>query len=157
MFRASPSAVNRPDQEPPPSLLMGLICSAFLLTCFTLLPILVLTATHWLVFFFARSTLYQENWMNPALAIISCVIAGAFIRQHSEDERGGLGIFTLGILALILFAWLTHQDIHAVGGLYSRFLPRFLPVELDTYTFAFPAFGLIGMLFFKYLSLKHYS
>lgn len=157
MFRPSYSAVNRHDQEPPKGFWANFARTAFLLFYFTVLPILVLTVVNWLVFFFTQNNFYQESWMSPVLAILSCIISGALIRQHSEDEMGGMGIFTLAIIALILFSWLTYQDIHTIGGLYSRFMPKFLPITLNDYVFAFPAIGVVGMLVYKYLTVKHYS
>lgn len=157
MFRPSYSAVNRHDQEPPKGFWANLARGAFLLFYFTLVPILTLIVVNWLVFFFTQNNFYQESWMSPALAILSCIIAGSLIRQRIEDELGGMGLFTLGIIGLILFGWITYQDVHTMGGLYSRFMPRFLSIELTDYIFAFPAIGVMGMLAYKYFTVKHYS
>lgn len=157
MFRPSYSAVNRHDQEPPKGFWVNLIRGGFLLFYFSLVPILSIIIVNWLVFFFTQNNFYMEPWMSPGLAILSTLVAGALIRQRMEDELGGLGLFTLAIIALMLFSWLTWQDINTIGGVYSRFMPKFLPFELLDYIMALPAVGIVGMLAYKYLTLKHYS
>lgn len=93
----------------------------------------------------------------PFLIILSTFLAGAFMRQKMEDETGGLGVFVLGILALLVFAFLTFQDIKTTGGVYSRFMPKLLRYSLLDYIYLLPAVGVLGMLFYKYFTLKHYS
>lgn len=79
------------------------------------------------------------------------------MRQKIEDETGGMRLFVVGIIALILFALLTYQDIHAIGGVYSRFMPKFLSVTIGPYIYMLPAVGILGMLAYKHFTLKHYS
>jgi hypothetical protein len=124
---------------------------------FTLLPILTTVLLNWAVYFFTQDNLFQEAWMSPTLMGISVFMAGALIRQKMEDDMGGMGAFTLAILALILFASLTYQDIQTIGDIYSRFMPQFLNENLIDFIYALPAIGIMGMLAYKYFTIKHYS
>lgn len=157
MFRSSYSAVNRPEQEPSKGFWANIARSGFLLFYFTLLPILATVIVNWAVYFFTQNNFFPEAWMAPTLIIISTFLAGALIRQKMEDEMGGMGLFTLAILSLILFAWLTYQDVHTIGGIYSRFMPRFLTEDLSDFIYALPAVGILGMLVYKHFTIKHYS
>jgi hypothetical protein len=70
---------------------------------------------------------------------------------------GGMGLFFLGILALILFSFLTHMDIERVGGIYSQFMPKLLRPSMADYLYMLPGIGIAGMMFYKFFTLKHYS
>lgn len=93
----------------------------------------------------------------PSLLILSTFLSGALIRQKMEDETGGMALFIIAIFALIIFSVLTFEDIHKLGGLYSQFMPKYLPQTLDAYVFMLPGVGIAGMLFYKYFTIKHYS
>lgn len=157
MFRPSSSAVNRQDPEPPKGFFTNLLRCAFLFFYFTLLPILVTVIINWVVFFLTRTTFYYEAWMMPALLLVGTAAGGVLIRQKMEDEMAGMGIFTLAILSLMLFGWLTYQDIDLVGGVYSRFMPKVLSEALLGYAYTLPAVGIAGMLLYKHFTVKHYD
>ena len=93
----------------------------------------------------------------PVLILLSTFLAGAFMRQKMEDESGGMGLFLLGMLSLVAFAFLTQYDITTHGQVYSRFMPRILRTSTLDYLYFLPGVGLLGMLFYKYFTLKHYS
>jgi hypothetical protein len=157
LFRPSSSAVNRQDPEPPKGVFPNLLRCGFLFFYFTLLPILATVVLNWIVFFLTRTTFYSEPWMMPALLLASTGAGGVLIRQKMEDEMAGMGIFTLAILALMLFGWLTYQDIETVGGIYSRFMPKVLSDALQGYAYTLPAVGIAGMLLYKHFTVKHYD
>ncbi|MCE3235766.1 MAG: hypothetical protein K0Q50_1946 [Vampirovibrio sp.] len=156
MYRESPTAVSR-NKESTPSVLDRLACWVFLLAYFTFLPILITILLNWAVYSFAVNNLYQESWMMPSLLLFSTFLAGALMRQKMEDETGGLSLFVIGILALMVFSVLTYEDIHRLGGIYSQFMPRFLVPTMEDYVYMLPGVGIAGMLFYKYFTLKHYS
>jgi len=157
LFRPSSSAVNRNHEKSPKAVWVTLVHGVFLLFYFTLLPILATVLLNWAVYFFTQNNLFNEAWMSPSLMGISIFMAGALIRQKMEDDLGGMGAFILAILALILFSALTYYDILTIGGVYSRFMPRFLNEELTDFIYALPAVGIMGMLAYKQFTLKHYS
>ncbi|WP_373533148.1 hypothetical protein [Vampirovibrio sp.] len=157
MFRPSYSAVNRQNHKSSDGFWVSLSRHAFLLFYFTLLPVLTSVLLSWAVYLFTRNSLFHEVWMAPALMGLSVFVAGVLIRQKMEDDLAGMGAFIVAILALILFAALTYQDIQAIGGVYSRFMPRYLNEDLASYIYALPAVGIVGMLAYKQFTLKHYS
>jgi hypothetical protein len=70
---------------------------------------------------------------------------------------GGLGLFVLGLVGLMLFAYVTNMDIHQLGGIYSQYMPKYLKPTMVEYVYLLPGVGLMGMLFYKYFSLKNYG
>lgn len=134
-----------------------LVTGVFLAGYFTFLPIILTVIINWAVASFTMNNFYQEHWMMPALIVLSTFLAGAFMRQKMEDEAGGMGLFLLGMLALIAFTFLTHYDITSHGQVYSRFMPKILRTSTLDYLYFLPGVGLLGMLFYKYFTLKHYS
>jgi hypothetical protein len=122
---------------------------------FSLLPALITIVLNWVVYYFAESTIYHEFWMMPLLLTLGTFIGGVFIRQQIESGSGGLTGFSLGILGLLIFAGLTYGDMHQPGGLYSRYMPQFLRPGLVVWVFALPGVGFLGMLFYKFFSLKN--
>jgi hypothetical protein len=157
LFRPSSSTVNRHNEKSPKGFGGTLVHSGFLMFYFTLLPILTTVLLNWAVYFFTPNHLFQEAWMAPTLMGISIFMAGAFIRQKMEDDFEGMGAFILAILALIVFSALTYYDIQTIGGVYSRFMPRFLNENLIDFIYALPAVGIMGMLAYKQFTFKHYS
>ncbi len=157
MLRTPHSASNRTEKDSAQGFLTSFLRSVFLLFYFFLLPVLTVIIVNWAVYFFTQNTFYTESWMPPTLLLFSTFISGVLIRQKMEDESGGLGLFILALLALLLFGWLSYQDIHTIGGLYSRFMPRFLTTDVDSYIFALPAVGIFGMIAYKQFTLKYYS
>jgi hypothetical protein len=156
-LRTSQSAINPTEKDPAKGFWASFVKGAFLLIYFFLLPVLTVIMVNWAVFFFTQSTFYTENWMAPTLLLFSTFLSGVLIRQKMEDENGGLGLFALGLLALLLFGWLSYQDIHTIGGLYSRFMPRFMTTEVDSFIYALPAVGIFGMIAYKQFTLKYYG
>jgi uncharacterized membrane protein (DUF485 family) len=157
VYRESPAAVHNRDLDERRNLFAVLCGSCFLLLYFTLLPVLLHWGINWLVYFLTVNNFYQEPWMMPTLMLLSTFLAGALMRQKMEDESGGMGLFFLGVLALAIFAWMTHQDIATTGGVYSRLLPKLLRASIDDYVYMLPAVGMIGMLCYKQFTLKHYN
>ncbi len=157
MFRTSQSAVNQTDRDTSKGFLASFFQGLFLLIYFSILPMLTLIVVNWAVYFFTQNNLYTDSWMAPTLLLLSTFISGVLIRQKMEDESGGLGLFTLGLISLLLFGWLSYQDIHTIGGLYSRFMPRFLTTDVDSYIYALPAVGIFGMIAYKQFTLKYYG
>lgn len=157
MHRESRTAPHKqlPDEKQP--VLAILLNGVFLAGYFTFLPLMLLCLLHWAVYSFAMNNLYQESWTMPALLLLATFLAGAFMRQKMEDENGGMGLFVIGILALIVFSLITYQDIATTGGIYSRFLPKILRRSLLDYLYFLPGVGMLGMLFYKYFTLKHYD
>lgn len=156
MYRESPTAIRR-KKEPGESFLDKLAAGIFHLAYFTLLPIILTVAINWMAYSFTAHNFYRALWMSPALLILSTFLAGALIRQRIEDAMGGMGLFVLGILALCLFAGLTFHDIQKVGGVYSQLMPSFLLPSVESYVYMLPGVGVMGMLFYKYFTLKHYN
>lgn len=156
MYRESPTAVNQ-RQEAGPTVAHRLANWVFLLVYFTFLPIITTVMVNWAVYAFTVNNLYHESWMMPSLLLLSTFLSGALIRQKMEDEAGGLALFVLGIVALMIFSAVTFEDIHRLGGIYSQFMPRFLVPTMEDYVFMLPGVGIAGMLFYKYFTLKHYS
>ncbi|WP_303674610.1 hypothetical protein [Vampirovibrio chlorellavorus] len=157
MLRTPHSASNPAEKEAAKGFLPSFLRHFFLLFYFFLLPVLTVIIVNWAVYFFTQSNFYTESWMAPTLLLLSTFIAGVLIRQKMEDESGGLGLFTLALLALLLFGWFSYQDIHTIGGLYSRFMPRFLTTDVDSFIYALPAVGIFGMIAYKQFTLKYYS
>jgi hypothetical protein len=157
LFRQSPSA-NRERTETRPHWLEAGTMQFFLLVYFTLLPIVMTIALNWVVYSVIPSYWYQESWMSPALLILASFLAGALIRQKTEDETGGMVLFVIGMIALVLYALLTYYDIQfSIGGVYSRFMPNYLPHSIKDYLPMLPAIGVMGMLAYKAFTLRHYS
>lgn len=156
MYRESLTAVNHKKDEGP-NLLDRTVMGVFLMAYFTLMPIVCTWGISWVVYWLTANTFYGEPWMMPLLLISGAFFGGVFIRQKIEDEMGGMGLFFLGMLALIIFSILTHMDIEKVGGIYSQFMPKLLRPSMADYLYMLPGIGLVGMLFYKYFTLKHYS
>jgi hypothetical protein len=156
LYRESSAAV-RPRKQIAASPLAKLAGTLLLLLYFILLPILIFFAVNWCVYAFTANNFYRDAWMMPVLLLFSTFLSGAFIRQKMEDEHGRMGLFFLGILALAVFAWLTQLDIDRLGSVYSHFFPKRLPTRLEDYTLMLPAVGMLGMLCYKQLTLKHYQ
>lgn len=157
MFRTSQSAVSQADRDTSKGFLASFFQGLFLLLYFSILPVLTLIVVNWAVYFFTQNNFYTDSWMAPTLLLLSTFLSGVLIRQKMEDESGGLGLFTLALFALLLFGWLFYQDIHTIGGLYSRFMPRFLTTDVDSYIYALPAVGIFGMIAYKQFTLKYYG
>lgn len=157
MLRPSQSALRPKEREQAKSVWACLCQGLFLLVYFSLLPILTLLGVSWVVYLCTQGNFYTESWMAPGLLLLSTFISGVLIRQKMEDENGGLGLFTLALFALLLFGWISFQDAHTVGGLYSRFMPRFLTSDVDVYIYALPAVGVLGMIAYKQFTLKYYD
>ena len=156
MHRASLHQLNSPGPDSP-GLLGKLVQGLFLLGYCTLLPILTTIGVNWIVYFFTADSFFHAAWMMPLLLGFSAFIAGVFIRQRIEEGSGGLARFTLGLLGLVIYAYLTYLDIHQRGGVYSQVMPMFLRPTLVALIYALPGLGFLGMLFFQYFSLKNYS
>ncbi len=156
MYRESPTAIHRKTEQEP-GLLDKLAGAVFHMVYFTLLPIIITVLVNWAVYSFTAHNFYQALWMAPTLLLLSTFLAGALIRQKIEDAMGGMGLFVLGIIALGVFAYLTSLDIQKTGGVYSQLMPRFLLPGLESYVYMLPGVGILGMLFYKYFTLKHYS
>lgn len=128
----------------------------FMMGYFVLLCAFVFCLVNWIAFQTTASTFYDEHWMAPTVLLGSTFLAGAFMRQTSEDVRGGLGQFIVAIFALALFAYLTYLDLQTTGGVFSKFMPKALSSSLFDYIYAIPMVGMLGMIFFKYFTLKNY-
>lgn len=157
MFRPSTSAVNQCEQEPGRGFFGYLIRFAFLLGYFTLLPVLASLAVHWGAYLMTAHTFYEATWMPPILLLGGTFFGGVLIRQKIEDECGGMGLFALGIIALMLFSWMLYSDLQSLAGFYSRILPKPLEYRLLDFVFMLPGVGILGMLLYKYFAIKHYS
>jgi hypothetical protein len=155
LYRESAAAVNRNKEES--SILGKLILGMFLLVYFTLMPIACTWGVNWVVYWVTADNLYSEAWMMPALLLFGTFLGGVFIRQKIEDDNGGMALFFLGMVALIIFSILTHMDIEKVGGIYSQFMPKLLRPSIASYIYMLPGVGLIGMMFYKFFTIKHYS
>jgi hypothetical protein len=156
LYRESPTAVSRKKEEGP-NLLDRTVMGVFLMAYFVLMPIACTWVVSWAAYWLTASTFYSEPWMMPLELISGAFLGGVFIRQKIEDEMGGMGLFFLGLLALIIFSFLTHMDIAKLGGVYSQFMPRLLRPSVGDFLFMLPGIGLVGMLFYKFFTLKHYS
>ena len=93
----------------------------------------------------------------PVLLLMSTFLAGALMRQKMEDTAGGMGLFVLGVMALIAYSILTYQDIVSFGGIYSCYMPKLLRFNLLDYLWFLPGVGLLGMMCYKQFTLKLYS
>lgn len=156
MYRESPTAARK-RKEPPKSRFGVVITAIFLLGYFTFLPVLTMVVGHWAVYSFTMNNFYKAFWMMPVLTVVCTFLGGTLIRQKMEDEVGGMGLFLLAMVALTLFAGLTYWDIHCAGGIYSRFMPKLLRSSVLDVVWLLPGTGLLGMLFYKYFTVKHYS
>jgi hypothetical protein len=156
LYRPSAAAQSE-REEAKPNVLEKLVSVVFLLAYFTFLPVIMTILLNWAAYSITAHNFYQEIWMMPLLLLLATFLAGALIRQKIEDEMGGLGLFSLGILALAVFSFLTYCDIHTFGGVYSSFMPKFLLHSVTDYVFMLPGVGIIGMLAYKAFTLKHYS
>lgn len=156
MYRESRAASQERDDDNP-GFFQKLFGSVFLLAYFVFLPIILTVIINWAAYAFTQNNFYQDAWMMPTLLLLSTFLAGALMRQKMEDETGGMGLFFLGMLALVVFAWLTQHDIRSLGGVYSRYMPKMLPHSVLDFVYLLPALGVVGMLFYKYFTLKHYS
>jgi hypothetical protein len=153
VHRGSLHTVHSPD-DGSSSLLSRLVVALYLLGYSTLLPILTTILINWAVYYFTANTFFKESWMIPTLLGLSAFAGGVLIRQKVEDGRGGLLKFIMGMLGLILYAYITYLDVHQPGGIYSQYMPMFLRPHLVAIIYALPAIGLGGMLFYQYFSLK---
>ncbi len=156
MYRPS-AALREKDASDEPNLFEKLVNSLFLLGYFTLLPVALVILLNWAAYALASTTFYQDFWMMPSLLVLATFLGGALIRQKMEEEEGGMGLFFLGLMGLMVFAWLTWLDINGSGDMYSRYMPKLLKPSMADYVFAIPGIGLVGMLFYKYFTLKTYS
>jgi len=156
VHRASLHTLNSPNPDNP-GLLGKLVLGLFLLGYCTLLPILTTIGVNWIVYFFTADTFFHDSWMMPLLLGFSAFLSGVLIRQRIEDGTGGLARFTLGLLGLVIYAYLTYLDIHQLGGIYSQYMPMFLRPTMVVLIYALPGLGFLGMLFFQHFSLKNYS
>lgn len=157
MYRPSSAALREKDASDEPNLFEKLVNSMFLLGYFSLLPVVLVILLNWAAYAIAATTFYQDFWMMPSLLVLGTFLGGALIRQKMEDEEGGMGLFFLGMMGLMVFAWLTWLDINDPGAMYSRFMPKLLKPSLSDYVYGIPAIGMVGMLFYKYFTLKTYS
>lgn len=144
-----------PDEKPNP--VAAFLNGIFLLAYFTLLPVILLVILSWIAYTLTSNNFFQDPWMMPGLLLFSTFLAGALMRQKMEDEDGGMVLFFLGIVGLLAFAWMTQHDIDTLGGMYSRFLPKLLRPGLEQYVYMLPGVGIVGMLFYKYFTIKHYN
>lgn len=156
MYRESQTAIHR-EKKPRTSIPGVLGSGLFLAGYFTFLPIFLTIVLNWVVASFTMNNFYQESWMMPLLLLLSTFLAGAFIRQKMEDEIGGMGLFVMAVLALLVFTLLSYYDMTTHGGVYSRMMPKILPYSAQNYLYFLPGVGLLGMLFYKYFTLKNYG
>lgn len=154
MYRESSSA-NPSCPQSNPSFLEKMLSLLLLIGYFVLLPIGLTVLFTWISFWLTADTFFVEPWMMPTLILFASFLGGALIRQKIEEGSGGMGLFLLGIITLIVFAGLTWQDIMTPGSIYSQFLPKRLAHDLLNYVFMLPCVGMFGMLFYKQFSLNH--
>jgi hypothetical protein len=124
--------------------------SAFLLAYFILLPVLVVMSLHWGFHTIASASFYASPWTAPTLLMLGAFLGGALIRRRMEREAGGLRLFVVGVLALILFAGLALQDIRHGGEISARLLPMAHNPALHPYALMLPAVGILGMLAYRH-------
>jgi len=154
VHRGSLQSVHSPDSSHP-GFWASLIIGLFLLGYSTLLPIAATIIINWAVYYFTAETFYHDAWMMPVLLAFSAFISGVFIRQKVEDNgRGGLLRFSVGLVGLLVYAYITYLDIHQLGGVYSQYMPMFLRPPIVALIYALPGIGFLGMVFYKYFSLK---
>lgn len=156
MYRESPTAIRK-RKDPPKSRFGAMVTASFLLGYFTFLPILTMIVGHWAVYSFTMNNFYKALWMMPVLTVVCTFLGGTLIRQKMEDETGGMGLFLLAMVSLVIFAGLTYLDIRYTGGVYSRFMPKLLRPSVLQVVWLLPGTGLLGMLAYKYFTIKHYS
>jgi hypothetical protein len=156
LYRESTTAVSRKKDEGP-RLLDRTVTTVFLMAYFVLMPVACTWIISWAAYWLTADTFYNAPWMMPLQLVGGAFLGGVFIRQKIEDEMGGMGLFFLGLLALVLFAFVTHLDVEKLGGVYSQFMPRLLRPSVGDYLPMLPGIGLVGMLFYKFFTLKHYS
>lgn len=156
VHRGSLHTVKTSDSEDQ-NILVNLILSVFLLAYFIFLPLAATILVNWIVFFFTAQSFYHASWMMPLLLGFGSFVGGVLIRQKIEDGTGGLAKITLGLLGLMLFAYLTYLDIHQLGGIYSQYMPMFLRPPMVVLIYSIPGIGFGGMLFYKFFTLKTYS
>lgn len=155
-------APNGPENANAPKSLTAIVVSAirlgaqsvFLLAYFTILPVLMVMILHWGFHAVADASFYTASWMAPTLLISGTFLGGALIGRRVERETGGLRMFVLGVLALLLFAGLTQQDIRRGGEISSRLLPMAHDPSLHAYAFLLPAVGILGILAYRHFSVK---
>jgi len=157
LYRQSTSAVNPKESESERGMLTMLLGGLFLTSYFLLLPIFLSVLIQWAVYSLTMNTFYEAPWMAPALLLFATFLSGALMRQKMEDDNGGMVVFALGIMALIAFAWMTRLDILHTGTIYGGFMPKPLSYTLLDYILMLPGVGLLGMLAYKYFTLKHYG
>lgn len=147
--------VKKKSEMTPASAIADLFKHLALMIFFVIFPIFMLAVTDWVAFSIFKNTFYAEPWMKPVVVLAGMFLAGVGCRMIMEGFFQSMGLYFVAIIGFCGYAYLCWYDIENTGSLFSaRLLPEALRYSMLPYVYSLPVSGLVGMLFFKWFSLK---
>lgn len=120
---------------------------------FVMLPICITIALTWGLHKSNVDDVLDSPWLLPGILAVSSFLSGVVTGAKVSGKRNALAFLMLGHLAMLTFGIIAWIDMEILQ-VYSQFLPPVKDDLVAPVSFSLPAFGIIGMVFFRYFMVR---